>query len=71
MDWLIWSGACVSLLGVTGLIWCILIAMRAKRAGLDDEAMRARLKSVVLLNMAALFISALGLMMVVLGIMIS
>lgn len=70
MDWLIWIGAVVSLLGVAGLFYCIVIATRAKRAGLDDDAMRARLKKLVLLNMAALFVSALGLMLVVLGIML-
>ncbi len=68
MDWLIWTGAGVSVLGVLGLIWCVLIAMRAKKAGLSDDEMRARLKSVVILNMGALLVSALGLMMVVFGI---
>lgn len=70
MDWLIWTGAAVSLLGVAGLMYCIVIAARAKRAGLDDDTMRSRLKKLVILNMAALFVSALGLMLVVLGIML-
>lgn len=70
MGWLIWTGAAVSMLGVAGLICCIVIAARAKRAGLDDDAMRSRLKMLVVLNMAALFVSALGLMLVVLGIML-
>lgn len=70
MDWLIWTGAAVSLLGVVGLFYCIVSAARAKKAGLDDDAMRGRLKSLVVINMAALFVSALGLMLVVLGIML-
>lgn len=70
MDWLIWIGAAISLAGVAGLVWCILLATRARRAGLSDEEMRARLQRVVMLNMAALGVSALGLMCVVLGILL-
>lgn len=70
MDWLIWIGAAISLAGVAGLVWCILLATRARKAGLSDEEMRARLQRVVMLNMAALGISALGLMCVVLGILL-
>lgn len=70
MDWLIWIGAAISLAGVAGLVWCILLATRARKAGLSDEEMRARLQRVVMLNMAALGVSALGLMCVVLGILL-
>ena len=67
---LIWIGALISLVGIAGLIWCVMIALRAKRAGLDDEAMKARLQRVVAINMGALFLSAIGLMMVVIGILL-
>lgn len=70
MDWLIWGGATVSLLGLAGLFWCILIVVRARRAGLDDAEMRKRLAKVMPLNMAALLLSALGLIMVVVGILL-
>ncbi|WP_444665721.1 hypothetical protein [Cereibacter changlensis] len=70
MDWLIWIGAAISLAGVAGLVWCIMLAMQARKAGLEEEAMRARLQRVVTLNMAALGISALGLMCVVVGILL-
>jgi hypothetical protein len=71
MEILIWIGAGVSLLGVGGLVWCILLAMRARKSGMEDEAMRTELQRVVVLNMAALGVSALGLMMVVAGIILS
>lgn len=71
MEILVWVGAAVSLLGVAGLLWCIWLAMKARRAGLPDLEMRAALQHVVVLNMAALAISALGLMMVVLGVILS
>ncbi|WP_193142037.1 MULTISPECIES: hypothetical protein [unclassified Meridianimarinicoccus] len=70
MDILIWIGAGISLLGVAGLMTCIFIATKAKRAGLPDDELRARLKTVVALNMAALMVSAIGLMCVVIGIML-
>ncbi|MCR8825764.1 hypothetical protein [Pseudosulfitobacter koreensis] len=69
-DLLIWAGVGISFVGLVGLVWCIVRVTRAKRAGLDDDAMRAVLKSVVPLNLGALFISAFGLMMVVMGIIL-
>jgi len=68
MGWLIWTGTAVTLLGVAGLVLCILSVARARRAGLDEAALRARLQRVIALNLGALFVSAIGLMMVVVGI---
>ena len=67
-DLMVWGGAGLSLLGLRGLGWCIIKVSRAKRAQLDDEAMRVVLRKVVPLNMGALLLSVLGLMMVILGI---
>ncbi len=71
MDALIWIGAIFALLGVAGLGWCILIAVKARREGLDDDAMKARLQKVVAMNLAALAVSSIGLMMVILGIFLT
>lgn len=71
MDWMIWIGAALTLLGVAGLVWCIVLAMRAKKSGLPDEAMRAALQRVVVLNMAALALSGIGLMCVVFGVIVA
>jgi hypothetical protein len=71
MEYLIWIGAAIALAGVAGLVWCIVLALRARRAGLSDDALRARLQHVVVLNMGALGVSALGLMCVVAGILLS
>lgn len=68
MQALIWAGAALTLIGIGGLGYCVLKAMRARRSGLDDAAMRAELQKVVLLNTVALGVSAMGLMMVVAGI---
>lgn len=70
MDWLIWIGALVTLAGLATLIWCILSVARARRAGLPDAELRSRLQRAVTLNLGAVFLSAIGLMMVVAGILL-
>lgn len=65
---LIWAGTGISLMGLLGLVYCITRVSRAKRAGLDDAQMRDELKRVVPLNLGALFVSVIGLMLVVVGI---
>ncbi|MEM5519440.1 hypothetical protein [Sulfitobacter sp. AS59] len=69
-DILIWSGAVISLVGFFGLVWCIVTVMRAKRANLPEDDMRAVLQKALPLNLGALFLSVIGLMMVVIGIML-
>ncbi len=71
LEWIIWTGAALSLIGLLGLIWCIIRVTRAKRANLDDDAMRTVLKSAIPVNMGALFLSAIGLMMVIVGIFLT
>ena len=71
MEVMIWIGALASLTGVAGLIWCIVIVARARRENLSEDDLRARLKSVLPLNLGALLLSAIGLMLVVVGILLS
>jgi hypothetical protein len=70
MQALIWAGAALTVVGLIGLGYCILRAARAKRAGLDDVAMRAELQRVVVINLAAVGVSAVGLAAVVAGILL-
>jgi hypothetical protein len=70
MEWVIWIGTGLSLAGVAGLIWCINLTLQARRKGLGDAEMRARLQQVVTYNLAALGVSAIGLMLVVVGILL-
>ncbi len=69
-EMMIWAGAAISLLGLAGLIWCILRVMKARRAKLPDDEMRALLQSVLPMNMGALFLSVIGLMLVVVGVIL-
>lgn len=70
MTILIWAGAVLTMLGLAGLIACILMAMRARREGLQGPAMQARLQRVVVWNMAALAASFLGLIAVIIGVIL-
>jgi len=70
MEILVWIGSILSLLGLVGLLWCIKTVLRAKKAAVSDEELRMSLQKVVPFNMAALFLSAIGLMLVILGILL-
>jgi hypothetical protein len=70
MQALIYGGVAMTVLGLAGLGYCILRTLKARKAGLDDAAMRAELQRVVLINMAAMGASALGLAAVVSGILL-
>lgn len=70
MQGLIWAGAMVSLAGLATLMWCILHVWRARKAGLEDNEMRALLQKIVPVNTGALFLSMIGLIMVVVGIIL-
>jgi nitric oxide reductase large subunit len=70
MVWLIWIGAALTALGLAGLAWMILAALRLRRAGLPPEALRAALQRLVAVNLGAVGIAAIGLMMVVLGVIL-
>ncbi|MDG2452242.1 MAG: hypothetical protein P8M63_05320 [Paracoccaceae bacterium] len=71
MDALIWIGALVSLIGLGGILYCIYLVRRAKKtAGDDDGILRAALQKVLPMNLGALFLSVIGLMMVVVGVLL-
>ena len=70
-DILIWSGAFLSLTGFFGLIWCIILVARARRANLSEDDLRQKLRTALPLNLGSLFVSVIGLMLVVVGIFLS
>ena len=70
MQGMIWAGAGVTLLGVVGLGWSIRLAAQVRQSSGDPEGARAALTRVLYWNMAALGIAALGLMVVVVGIIL-
>uniref|UniRef100_UPI0040473DB8 hypothetical protein n=1 Tax=Yoonia sp. TaxID=2212373 RepID=UPI0040473DB8 len=68
---IILSGAALSVLGLIGIIYSIVAVARAKRAKLDDAALRARLAKLLPVNLGALFVSVIGLMVVIVGIVLA
>jgi hypothetical protein len=71
MEIIVWIGASLTALGLIGIIYSIFSVTRAKRAGLPDEELRARLAKILPINLGALFVSMLGLMAVVIGVLLS
>ncbi len=67
---LIWIGTTLAILGLSGLVTCIVVAVRARSSGLEGVAMEARLRRLVALNLAALAVSAIGLMCVVVAVIL-
>ncbi|MBI6628633.1 hypothetical protein [Pontibaca salina] len=67
---MIWAGAAISLIGLAGLIWSIMRVVRARREQLSDDELRSILQTVLPLNIGALFLSVIGLMLVVVGVML-
>lgn len=70
MDVLIWPGAVLTVVGLVGLVWAIVKVARAKRTGIEETALRAVLQKAVAINLGSLAISAIGLMLIVVGIML-
>ena len=70
MDFLIILGTVVTLIGLGVLIWCIIMVASARRNIKDDVRMRERLQKMAAINMLALFLSFIGLMIVVVGVIL-
>lgn len=68
---LIGIGATLSVIGLIGIIYSIVSVAKAKRANLDDAALRARLAKVLPINLGALLVSVIGLMCVIVGIVLA
>ena len=71
MEWIIWCGAALSILGLVGVIYCIVSAMKLrKRLGATEE-LRTALMKLLPVNLGALMLSILGLVAIVAGIFLS
>ncbi len=68
MDFLIWGGAVVSFSGLVGLVWCIVKARQAKNAANSEEELNTEIRKLIPWNMGSLFLSTIGLMIVIVGI---
>ena len=71
MNVLIWGGAAISLVGLMGLLVCVHRVAKAKKATQSEEELRYAVKQALPLNLGSLLVSALGLMAVVVGILLT
>lgn len=71
MEFIIWIGAALSVIGLLGIGYSIVAVTKAKRAGLPDEELRARIAKILPINLGALFVSMIGLMAVIVGVILS
>ncbi len=71
MEWMVWTGAAISMIGLVGIVYSIVAVSSARKAGLDDDALRLKLTAILPINIGSLLFSILGLMMVVFGVVLS
>ena len=71
MEYVIWGGAGLSVIGLIGIAYSIIAVARAKKENLSDDALRKRVSAILPVNLGALFLSMIGLMAVIIGIMLS
>ena len=70
MDLMVWTGVAITLAGLLGLAWCMLRAGAAKRAKLAGHEMARQLRTLIVMNVASFSIAAIGLTVVVVGILL-
>lgn len=71
METVIWIGAALSVIGLIGIGYSIFAVTRAKKAGLPDDELRQRIARILPINLIALFISMIGLMAVIVGVILA
>ncbi len=71
MAWLVWGGAALVVAGLCGILYSLVRVTAARRAGLSDEDLRARLSKILPINIGALFCALFGLMVVIVGLILS
>ena len=68
---LIWGGALLSLFGLIGLLFSMYKVTKAKKNNTSDQELRDSIKAAMPLNLASLFVSVLGLISVIIGVLMS
>ena len=68
---LIWGGALLSVFGLIGLLFSMYKVAKAKKNNTSEQDLRDSIKAAMPLNLASLFVSVLGLMSVIIGVLMT
>jgi len=71
MGWMVSVGTVLSVVGLVGILYSALLVSRARKQGLEDEALRDRLTKLLPLNIGSLLLAILGLMCVIVGVILT
>ena len=64
---MVWIGAGLAALGIAGLAWCVVRAMRLRGSNAGPEETRRVLQALVALNLASVALGGLGLAVIIAG----
>ena len=70
MDILIWAGAFITLIGFLGILYTLVSAVRGRKAAKTDDELRIMMQRLTPYNLGAFFLSVIGLMTVVIGVIL-
>lgn len=70
MTLLVVIGVVLSLAGLAGILWCIRAAVRLRRAGTSDDALKAEIGRLMFAHTAAIGTAFVGLGLLVVGLLL-
>ena len=71
MTLIFYAGVALTLVGLAGILWFIHRTRRLRKAEADDATLQAELRTLVLLNVAAVGLAFMGLAITVVGLILS
>ncbi|MHA1528977.1 MAG: hypothetical protein ACTSVG_08145 [Alphaproteobacteria bacterium] len=66
-----YAGVATTLIGLAGILWILRRARRLRGSEIDDATVKAELRSLVVLNMAAVGVAFIGLAFTVIGLILA
>ena len=71
MTLVFYAGVAITLLGLAGVLWFIRRALRLRDMQADDATVQAEMRTLVVLNMAAVGLAFMGLAITVVGLILA
>lgn len=71
MELLVYIGTAFTVIGLLGIGWSAVKVTRLRRAELDEDAAKQQLRKILPLNLGSLMVSLLGLVLVLVGVLLS